>query len=79
MSKKNETKGTVTEQSESCLVTIDKLLANGTLTLTADSREKIYEQSNALVAAIPNGTKWTRGIVEHNAGIFKQTYFIIKD
>ena len=69
MSKKTETKGNA----------IDKLLADGTLTLTADSREKIYEQSNTLVAAIPNGTKWTRGIVEHNAGIFKQTYFIIKD
>ena len=58
---------------------IEKLLAEGELTLTANSREEIYEQAEALVAAIPGDTKWTRTIVEHNAGIFKQTYSIIKD
>lgn len=58
---------------------IEKLLAEGTMTLTANSREEIYEQAEALVAAIPGDTKWTRTIVEHNAGIFKQTYSIIKD
>lgn len=69
MSKKTETKGKA----------IDKLLADGTLTLTGNSREEIYEQAEALVAAIPDGTKWNRTFVEHNAGNFKQTYFIIKD
>ena len=58
---------------------IEKLLAEGTLTLTAQSREDIYEQAEALVAVIPDGTKWTRNIVEHDAGNFKQTYYIIKD
>ena len=58
---------------------IEKLLADGTLTLTANSREDIYKQAEALVASIPKGTKWTRNIVEHNAGNFKQTYYIIKD
>lgn len=65
-----------TSDSESA---IEKLLAEGTMTLTANSREEIYEQAEALVAAIPGDTKWTRTIVEHNAGIFKQTYSIIKD
>ncbi len=65
--------------SDSGKSAIEKLLAEGTMTLTANSREKIYEQAEALVAAIPGDTKWTRTIVEHNAGIFKQTYSIIKD
>lgn len=70
MSKKTETSGKPA---------IEKLLADGSLTLTANSREEIYEQAEALVAAIPDGTKWTRNIVEHDAGNFKQTYYIIKD
>lgn len=65
--------------SDSGMSAIEKLLAEGTMTLTANSREEIYEQAEALVAAIPGDTKWTRTIVEHNAGIFKQTYSIIKD
>lgn len=65
--------------SDSGKPAIEKLLAEGTMTLTANSREEIYEQAEALVAAIPGDTKWTRTIVEHNAGIFTQTYFIIKD
>jgi hypothetical protein len=65
--------------SDSGMSAIEKLLAEGTMTLTANSREEIYEQAEALVAAIPGDTKWTRNIVEHNAGIFTQTYFIIKD
>lgn len=69
MSKKNDTNGKA----------IDRLIADGTLTLTANSRDEIYEQADELVASIPDGTKWTRNIVEHNAGIFTQTYFIIKD
>lgn len=58
---------------------IDKLLAKGTLTIKADSRESIYAQADALVESMPAGTKWTRTIVEHNAGQFTQTYSIIKD
>jgi ribosome maturation protein Sdo1 len=65
--------------SDSGKSAIEKLLAEGTMTLTANSREEIYEQAEALVATIPGDTKWTRTIVEHNAGIFKQTYSIIKD
>ena len=65
--------------SDSGKSAIEKLLAEGTMTLTANSREEIYEQAEAIVAAIPGDTKWTRTIVEHNAGIFKQTYSIIKD
>jgi hypothetical protein len=65
--------------SDSGKSAIEKLLAEGTMTLTANSREEIYEQAEALVAAIPGDTKWTRNSVEHNAGIFTQTYFIIKD
>jgi hypothetical protein len=65
--------------SDSGKSAIEKLLAEGTMTLTANSREEIYEQAEALVAAIPGDTTWTRNIVEHNAGIFTQTYFIIKD
>lgn len=69
MSKKNDTGGKA----------IDRLIADGTLTLTANSREEIYEQAEELVASIPKGTRWTRNIVEHNAGIFTQTYSLIKD
>jgi hypothetical protein len=58
---------------------VEELLANGQLTLTAASREDIYKEAEALVAAIPAGTKWTRNIVEFCEGTFKQDYFIIKD
>ena len=69
----------MSKKNESDKKAIDQLMADGTLTLTASSRAEIYEQAEALVAAIPDGTKWTRNIVEHEAGNFKQTYFIIKD
>ena len=75
-----KTKKTMSKKSsESGKSAIEKLLAEGTLTLTAESRADIYEQAEALVAAIPANTKWTRNIVEYNAGIFTQTYNIIKD
>lgn len=75
-----KTKKTMSKKSsESGKSAIEKLLAEGTLTLTAESRADIYEKAEALVAAIPAGTKWTRNIVEYNAGIFTQTYNIIKD
>lgn len=57
---------------------IERLKADGQLTITADSRQEIYEQAEALVAAIPQGVEWTRTIVEHQDGRFSQTYFIIK-
>ena len=59
---------------------VEQLLKDGTLTLHSDvGRKDIYEQASKLVEAIPAGTKWTRTIVEFNAGHFSQTYTIIKD
>jgi hypothetical protein len=59
----------------------EELLAQGTTTLSATSREEIYKQADELLAALPLGTKWTRTIVEHDpwAGTFTQTYSILKD
>ncbi len=57
---------------------IEMLLADGTLTLTGESRADIYEQAEALVDSIPDGTKWTRNIVEFDGTTFSQTYFITK-
>lgn len=57
---------------------IEQLLADGTLTLTGQSRADVYEQAEALVESIPEGTKWTRNIVEFDGETFTQTYFIIK-
>ena len=36
---------------------VEKLLADGSLTLTAESRADIYVQGEALIAALPDGTK----------------------
>lgn len=58
---------------------IDVLLKNGSVTLTSDSRESIYNDADELVGKIPQDVKWTRGAVEHREGIFTQTYEIIKD
>lgn len=58
----------------------DELLLNGTLTLTAESRQEIYDQGKALVEGLPVSIKWTRSIVTHdNNGHFEQTYSILKD
>lgn len=62
------------------IATIDQLLKDGKVTLTADSRENIYKQGDELVAAIPDGTQWTRTIVEFDGkGVFAQTYIILKE
>lgn len=58
---------------------IDVLLKNGSVTLTSDSRESIYNDATELVGKIPQDVKWTRGAVEHREGIFYQTYDIIKN
>lgn len=58
---------------------IDALLRDGSVTLTGDSRQNIYDQGEALVTNLPAGTKWTRTIVDFNAGLFSQTYTLIKD
>ena len=76
MGKKNE----ITEQAQQPSY-IDELLKNGTVTLSAESRDALYEQSATLVGLIPQGTKWTRSIVDHDVEctVFSQTYSIIKD
>ena len=59
---------------------VEQLLKDGKVTLTADSRENIYKQSDELVAAIPDGTQWTRTPVEYDGkSTFAQTYIIIKE
>ena len=59
--------------------TIDELLQNGTLTLSANSREEIYAKSEELVAAIPDGVQWSRSIVFFDGQkTFTQSYSIIK-
>jgi hypothetical protein len=57
----------------------EKLIADGTLTLTADSREAIYKDGETVVAGLPPGTKWTRSIVCFDGySVFNQTYQILK-
>lgn len=46
-------------------ITIEELLEKGNVTLTAKTRQDIYDQSATLVDALPEGTKWTRTIVEY--------------
>lgn len=56
----------------------DQLLKDGTLTLTGESRQAVTEAGVALVADIPLGTTWTRGIISEADGVFSQTYSLIK-
>lgn len=65
--------------SDSGKPAIEKLLAEGILTLTAQSRDEINEQAEALIAAIPGDTNWTSGCVEFNSGTFSKTFVVIKD
>lgn len=44
--------------------TTDELLKKGSVTLTAKSRQEIYDQSNMLVDSLPKETKWTRTICQ---------------
>lgn len=45
--------------------TTDELLKKGSVTLTAKSRQEIYDQSNMLVDSLPKETKWTRTICSY--------------
>lgn len=67
-----------TQQEEA--TPIDKLLKEGEVTLTANSREAIYAQSKEFVDTIPEGTTWTRPAVEYDpaTGLFSQKYNIVK-
>jgi len=57
---------------------LQQLIADGQTVIEGTSREEVYQKAEELVAAIPEGTKWTRSIVEHNQGHFSQTYSLIK-
>ena len=56
----------------------DELLANGTVTLTAKARDDIYKQADGLTSSLPEGTKWTRSIVQYHPEdfLFTQTFTI---
>lgn len=56
------------------------LLKNGTVTLTAKTREDLYEQAQSLTDSLPKDTKWTRTMYEFNAESldYVQTISIIK-
>lgn len=59
----------------------DELIAKGTVTLTSKARDDIYKQSESLTASLPEGTKWTRTIVQYDPDTFSfsQTYTINKN
>lgn len=58
---------------------VEILLQDGEVTITAESRKDIYRQADELVAQIPDGVQWTRPAVQYDSesGIFSQTYYII--
>lgn len=76
MSKKTEN----TEQTHQTDF-VKELMEKGSVTLTAESRDALYEQAATLVGLIPQGTKWTRSIVDHDVEctVFTQTYSLIKN
>lgn len=51
--------------------TIDELLKKGSVTLTAKTRQEIYDQSAELTATITEGVKWTRTITHYNPETFE--------
>lgn len=61
-------------------ITSEELLKKGSATLTAKTRQEIYEQSATLVGSLPEGTKWTRSICQYRPETFDyyQTITIIK-
>lgn len=60
---------------------VKELLEKGTVMITAESRNSLYKKAETLVGMIPAGTKWTRGIVEHDneCTTFTQIYSVIKN
>ena len=57
---------------------LDELLKKGEITLTADRKQALFEQADALTASIPEGTAWARSMFECKDGVFTQHYMIIK-
>ena len=57
----------------------DELIAKGTVTLSAKSREDLYKQAESLTASLKD-VKWTRTIVQYDPDsfLFTQTYTITK-
>lgn len=60
--------------------TTEDLLKNGSVTLTAKTRQDIYDQSQTLVDSLPEGTRWTRTICQYRPDTFdyEQTVSINK-
>ena len=60
--------------------TVDDLLKKGSVTLTAKTRQEIYDQSDALVDSLPEGTHWTRTMCQYKPDTFNfvQTITITK-
>ena len=60
--------------------TVDDLLKKGSVTLTAKTRQEIYDQSDALVDSLPEGTNWTRTMCQYKPDTFNfvQTITITK-
>lgn len=60
---------------------VKELMEKGSVTLTAESRDSLYEKAATMVGLIPQGTKWTRSIVDHDVEctVFTQTYSLIKN
>lgn len=58
---------------------VQELLNNGTVTLTATTREEIYDHAQQLVDSLPQGTKWKRTIVQYHPDTFdyEQTFTLI--
>lgn len=58
----------------------DELIAKGTVTLTSKARDDIYKQAESLTSSLPEGTMWTRTIVQYHPETFSftQTYKIAK-
>lgn len=58
----------------------EELLGKGSVTLTSKSRQDIYDQCQALVDSLPEGTKWTRTICQYHPDTFsfEQTVTITK-
>ena len=57
---------------------VNELLEKGELTLTADSKQALFELAEELTASIPEGTAWSRSMYECKDGVFMQHYKILK-
>lgn len=48
----------------------EELLEKGIVRLTAKTRQEIYDQCQALVDSLPEGTKWTRTMCQYHPDTF---------